>query len=148
MNFITVDPNLMRHPKTVALAAEMNIRVREAMSIVVSLWSYAFQSAPGGDVTDLRSRSKLACAALDLPDADSASAAFDAMQEVGFLDVENGRTLIHDWADGAGRLEAKRARDAERQRSHRVTRLSQPVTVTPRDVTKCHALEEKREEER
>lgn len=114
MAWIQVDETLRDHRKTCALADALDIDDYAAVGLMVCLWMWALTNAEDGDLDVFPPRviARACCwpgSAVDL---------VKALKAAGFVD-EDGR--IHDWAQYAGRLMDRRARNRERMRAVRST---------------------------
>lgn len=121
MAWIQVDETLRDHRKTCALADALDIDDYAAVGLMVCLWMWALTNAEDGDLDVFPPRviARACCwpgSAVDL---------VKALKAAGFVD-EDGR--IHDWAQYAGRLMDRRARNRERMRAVRSTCGAQDET--------------------
>ena len=157
--WIQVYTNLPQHPKTSKLAEALKLDIKNiepesaAVGILISLWTWALQNQPDGDLANCSDRViARACGWSGKPEV-----LVKALTESGFLD---GIRTIHDWDEYAvlimeandSRKQKTRERVAlyrERKRNADVTRdvtlCNADVTVTPplqcnADVTPCNAL--------
>ncbi len=116
MPWIESHQELRNHPKTKRLARELKISVAAAIGHLHCLWWWATDYAPDGDLTEYE-------------DWEIADAAFyegkntekfkDALIFVGFLDNINGRLLLHDWNDYAGKNLQQRQKAREKTQRYR-----------------------------
>lgn len=129
MAWIESHQTLLNHPKTRRAARLLGIQRVHLVGHLHALWWWAMDYAPDGDLTGLD--------AADIADAmewdGDGTALLDALvscgrptdgagtsKTAGFLEQTNdGRLLIHDWDDYAGKLIVRRRRDAERKRAER-----------------------------
>jgi hypothetical protein len=114
--------DLRDHPKTIRLADILGIQLPTAIGMMHGLWWWALSYAQDGDITDY-APSLIAKAMMWDGDPDQLiQALVDCGRKghTGFLEMtDDGRLLIHDWYDYAGKLIEKRKEDAERKRSKR-----------------------------
>lgn len=114
MAWIQVDDTLREHRKTYALADALGIEDYAAVGLTVCLWTWALQNAEGGDLSGFPPRAiARACGW-----AGNAADLLAALKAAGFIDPDG---CIHDWAQYAGRLMDKRAKNRERMRTARTT---------------------------
>lgn len=84
------------HPKTIALAEQLNLERWGAVGILESLWHFCAEYCPRGDIGKF-SNKVIATGLGWKGDADSLIA---GLREVGFLDAcDCHRLRIHDWPD-------------------------------------------------
>ena len=107
--------NLRNHPKTIELAAELNLKQHCVIGHLHCMWWWALDYAPDGDLTAFSDR-VIAYAA----EYEGKPEVFvNALIKSGFLEEYDGNIYIHDWADySAGRLKAaeKKEKDKENNR--------------------------------
>ena len=131
--WIELHQEMPRHPKTLALAQALKISRREAVGILVDLWTWGLSCAD--EDGSLKSIGDEGIAlALDWP-VKRASALVRPLVECGWLDaLEDGQYRLHDWSDYTSKLSEKR-KDAERKRRARRA-ASRPDTSAhrPKDV--------------
>ena len=114
--WIELHQEMTRHPKTLALAQTLRISRREAVGLLVDLWTWGIGCA--GETGSLRGLSPEGIAmALDWP-VRQAGKLVDALFACGWFDREGEDYRLHDWEDYTGRL-SERRRDAERKRTAR-----------------------------
>ena len=114
--WIELHQEMTRHPKTLALAQTLRISRREAVGLLVDLWTWGIGCA--GETGSLRGLSPEGIAmALDWP-VRQAGKLVDALVSCGWFDREGEDYRLHDWEDYTGRL-SERRRDAERKRTAR-----------------------------
>jgi hypothetical protein len=122
--------SLLSHHKTRKAARLLGVRPVHLIGHLHALWWWALDYADDGDVSRFDVE--------DIADAgqwdDDPAAFVDAIvacgpgDAPGFLErTDDGRLLIHDWWDYAGKLVERRRADAERKRS---TRHPEPVQWT------------------
>jgi hypothetical protein len=86
---------------------------------VVRLWTWALDNAPEGNCTGFSDR----VLAFGGGWTGDPSLFVSALQEAGWIDFDNdGRAVIHDWDDYAGRLIERRQANTERMRTARAQR--------------------------
>ena len=115
MAWIEVHQSLVRHRKTLKLAAALGIPRMQAIGHLVAFWLWAVDNATQGRLDGL-SDAVVAFGA----EWDGEPGRFvEAMVASGFLDRTEDGLAIHDWDEYAGRLIERRRRDAERKRAER-----------------------------
>ena len=116
--WIEVHQGLFRHRKTLVLAAALDVHRMSAGAHVISLWLWALDNAPEGDLSHL-SPAIISFGAEWEGDPQRFTT---ALVEAGFLDTADcNQLVIHDWHQYAGRLIDRRKADAERKRVHRTS---------------------------
>lgn len=114
--WIELHQEMPRHPKTLALAQALKISRREAVGLLIDLWTWGLNCAD--ETGHLRGITNEGIAmALDWSGRQAAKLV-NALVDCGWIDGENGNYSLHDWADYTSRLSDKR-KDAERKREAR-----------------------------
>ena len=114
--WIELHQEMPRHPKTLALAQALKISRREAVGLLIDLWTWGLNCAD--ETGHLRGITNGGIAmAMDWPGRQAAKLV-NALVDCGWIDGENGSYCLHDWADYTSRLSDKR-KDAERKREAR-----------------------------
>lgn len=114
--WIELHQEMPRHPKTLALAQALKISRREAVGLLIDLWTWGLNCAD--EIGHLRGITNEGIAmALDWSGRQAAKLV-NALVDCGWIDGENGNYSLHDWADYTSRLSDKR-KDAERKREAR-----------------------------
>lgn len=114
--WIELHQEMPRHPKTLALAQALKISRREAVGLLIDLWTWGLNCAD--ETGRLRGITNEGIAmALDWSGRQAAKLV-NALVDCGWIDGENGNYSLHDWADYTSRLSDKR-KDAERKREAR-----------------------------
>ena len=114
--WIELHQEMPRHPKTLALAQALKISRREAVGLLIDLWTWGLNCAD--ETGHLRGVTNEGIAmALDWSGRQAAKLV-NALVDCGWIDGENGNYSLHDWADYTSRLSDKR-KDAERKREAR-----------------------------
>jgi hypothetical protein len=150
--WIKVWTRVTGHPKVQRLERELG--VRDALGIVVRLWCWTADYAPGGTVSEGEALTAARAARGDATKA-SPSTVLDALREAGLIDRTPDGYRVHDWDEMQVRhLEAeekRRAQARERQAAYRA-RHGITTKVTPngmrnvtRDVTRDSVTEIERE---
>jgi hypothetical protein len=128
MAWLEVHQTLPRHRKTFHLAAELKIPRVQVVGHMVSLWLWAIDNAPSGELTGLPA-GVIAFAAEWEGDADLF---VGALIRSGFIAAEDDEMVIHDWYEYAGKLierrEAERVRSANRRQSGTQPQDDPPTT--------------------
>ncbi|RPH31427.1 hypothetical protein EHM92_09060 [bacterium] len=124
MAWIESHQDLDDHPKTRKAALLLGISVPTVIGHLHILWHWALSYAQDGDLTDF-SNADIALAARWEGDPDLFVKSLTDCRlgngRAGFLEVVDGRTMIHDWWDYAGKLIDKRKTDALRKRASRLS---------------------------
>lgn len=131
--WIQVYSNLLQHPKTGTLAVELDLKSSDveieavAVGILVSLWTWAVQNAPNGDLSNTNPRT-IARAANWKRKPDTLIV---ALKISGFLDDD---MKLHDWEEYAelyiNRVEYQREQARERMRNMRARKKAEAEIVT------------------
>ena len=116
MPWIESHQELRNHPKTKRLARELRISVAAAIGHLHCLWWWATDYAPDGDLTEYEDW-EIADAALY--EGKNTEKFKDALIFAGFLDNINGRLLLHDWNDYAGKNLQQRQKAREKTQRYR-----------------------------
>lgn len=133
MAWIESHQDLARHPKTTRLARLLGISLPQAIGHLHLLWWWALDFAPDGDLSGWDAADIAAAAHYD----GDPEAFVDSLLgcgrdgQAGFLErLPDGRLVIHDWYEYAGKYAERRQQDAERKRrSRRRTTDSNPSDV-------------------
>jgi hypothetical protein len=131
MAWIECHQSLRMHPKTLAASAALAMNRHEFIGHLMCLWWWAL------DVADVDGRLPKQCTfdvlaeAAELP-RHKGQAFVEALLSAGFLDhdEETGGWVLHDWYDYAGKLNARRAANKQRQLLHREALRNAHVTRT------------------
>ena len=108
MAWVEVHQSLPTHKKTVRVANALGIEQVHAVGHLVTLWLWALDNAPDGDLDDATD-GEIAFYAQWRGDA---TQFVDALRSAHFLDGNQ----IHNWTDYAGRLIQARARNKQRMK--------------------------------
>lgn len=135
MAWLESHQTLRNHPKTLELAALLEIHFAQAIGHLHCLWWWALDYAPNGDLSRW-SKEAIAAGSGWTLDADEF---VEALREAGFLDD----LMIHDWDEYAGRLVAQREANRERKRTSRAkpetaTAVTRPSHARHAPVTGLH----------
>lgn len=114
--WIEVHQEMSRHPKTLALAQALKISRREAVGLLIDLWTWGLSCADETGFLRVTSPDGIAMA-MDWP-LRQAGKLVDALVSCGWIDQRGSSYSLHDWEDYTSRLSDKR-RDAERKRNAR-----------------------------
>jgi len=129
--WIKVWTRVTGHPKIQRL--ERAMRIKDALGVVVRLWAWTADYAPGGDIpeAEIGTAARFArgdASRLPVPDV------LSALISVGLLDRIPEGYRVHDWQDmqtvHVEAEEKRRAQAAERQRAYR----ARHGPVTPRNA--------------
>ena len=138
MAWFELHQTLSRHQKTLRLATLLRIERREAVGLLVDLWSWALDNAHRDGTLNVY-ESEIAVA-LDWP-VRRANVLVNALVESGYLDEKDGKYCIHEWGEYTGRLQDKRAEDARRQRESRARRQQREGVTSAETAANRHAIE-------
>jgi hypothetical protein len=131
MAWIESHQTLRDHPKLMRLARLLDVPRTSAAGLLHFLWWWALDHAEDGDLTDFDALD-LALAAGWEGDPDTFVKALEECgpgQRAGFLACTDGRLVLHDWHDYAGKLVDRRVKDRERKKAQR-----KKSDVGPKDV--------------
>lgn len=113
--WIQVHQTIKDHRKTYDASDALEIQPAHMLGLLVSFWLWAIDNAPAGDLQGISNRT--IARAAGWPEAD-ADCFVESLETAGWLDsTEDGKLIIHDWLDYAGKLIDQR--EAEKQRSRR-----------------------------
>lgn len=113
MAWIESHQEVGRHPKTKKLARLLGISIPTAVGHLHFLWWWALDFAQDG-VLDKFDAEDIAEAMEWKGDE---QALLDALMEAEYVDVTDHGLVIHDWAEYAGKLLERRAKDRARKRA-------------------------------
>lgn len=113
MAWIESHQEVGRHPKTKKLARLLGISIPTAVGHLHFLWWWALDFAQDG-VLDKFDAEDIAEAMEWKGDE---QALLDALMEAEYIDVTDHGLVIHDWAEYAGKLLERRAKDRARKRA-------------------------------
>lgn len=106
---------IARHPKTRRLALKLGVSRAAAIGHLHLLWWWAVDYAQDGDLTGIEAET---IAEEAMWDGDPVLFV-QALGESGWLDEQDGRRMVHDWYEYAGKLIETRQKDAQRKRDAR-----------------------------
>lgn len=105
MAWIESHTSLDKHHKVIRLRLAMRWSKNETIGFLHRFWWTVLEVSPSGDITALSSPEVMA-EMLDMP-IEAVSKALKVMEDpdpkLSFLERKNGRLLVHDWLDYAGR---------------------------------------------
>ena len=113
MAWIESHQQLLRHPKTARLARLLGVSIPTAIGHLHCFWWWGMDFAADGDLSHC---DEIDIAGAALWEGDEREF-FEAMVRSGFIDVDPVR--IHDWEEYGGKLNRKRAANAERMKAAR-----------------------------
>jgi len=88
---------ILEHPKTIELAALLDLPECYAVGILECLWHHVARYFPCGEITGL----KPSILARSIRYPGEPQALWEALQATGFLETLDGRTFVHDWSEHA-----------------------------------------------
>ncbi len=134
--WIELHQEMPRHPKTLALAQALKVSRREAVGILVDLWTWGLSCADEDGSLKAIGDEGIALA-LDWP-IKKAGRLVEAFVRCGWLDrLDDGTYRLHDWPDYTSKLSEKR-KDAERKRKAR--KHGQSREKTEKHEPRPHAI--------
>lgn len=116
MAWIELHQAVWTHRKTLEFADLLGVPPVVAVGHLAALWSWAVDSAPTGQLGDIRATILARAAQWTGEDATAFAA---AAVQAGYLDETPAGLVLHDWMDYAGRLVAQRAANRDRMRASR-----------------------------
>ena len=124
MAWLEIHQALATHRKTIDAARLLGVRPPHLMGCMVSLWLWAIDSAPDGDLTDADWRT-LAREAAQWHGRNP-TRFIEVLIEVGFLDyLEGSKLFIHNWKKYSGAkliyLDARKEYERNRKRDYRAS---------------------------
>jgi hypothetical protein len=137
---------MARHRKTLKLSRTLKISRREAIGLLIDLWTWGMDNADkDGLLTGLEAED--IAEAMDYP-RKRGVAIVDAIVDAGYIDRTDSGYVLHDWYTYCGKLNDKREDTKRRVEAYRSNR-KKPVTSALRnadvtrtvtqDVTPCNA---------
>lgn len=118
--WIEVHQGIFRHRKTLKLASLLDIPRMSAAGHMISLWHWAIDNAPDGDLSHLDDA--MIALGADWPES-TAPFFVQAIKQAAFVDQDG---MIHDWMNYAGKLVERRKLDAQRKRNERASKGQPP----------------------
>lgn len=138
--WIEAHQTLQGHPKTRKAALQLGIGQPQLIGHLFCLWWWALDYAPEGDLSHFAA-GDLALAAEWSGEPDAFVAALVDCRygmRAGFLDrTGDGRLVIHDWHEYAGKLVGRREANARRMRTARADH-AQPSSNDTHDTRAAH----------
>lgn len=122
MAWIESHQDLARHPKTIRLARLLGVSLPQVIGHLHLLWWWALDFAQDGDLTGWEPADIATVAQYDGDPDTFVDALLTCGRDgqAGFLErLPDGRLVIHDWHEYAGKYAQQRQRDAERKRRSR-----------------------------
>lgn len=129
---------LARHPKTLKLARLLKIKRREAVGLLIDIFTWALQSADqDGVFSDLLAED--IAEALDYP---RRSKVVSVLVEAGWLEQVGEQFAVHDWEDYTGSLYVTRAKNREKNKRYREKKkgVARPLCDGHETVTNTEVL--------
>lgn len=93
--------NLEKHHKLIRFRTAMRWSQNEAVGFLHRFWWLVLEVSPSGDITALANPEVMA-ETLNMK-LDVVKAALSGLEEEGFIDRKNGKLIVHDWMEYAGR---------------------------------------------
>jgi len=126
---------MARHRKTLKLSKNLKISRREAIGLMVDLWTWGMDNADKDGLLIGLEAEDIA-AALDYP-RKHGDEIVKAIVDAGYIDNSDEGYIIHSWYEYCGKLNDKREDTRKRVEAHRNSR-KKPVTNALRnaDVTR------------
>ncbi len=114
MAWIELHQSLREHRKMFACAEMLNLSRKEMIGTLVSLWLWALDNAQDGSLDGVSNRT--IASVCDWPEK-KADKLVEVLRSTGWIDTApDGRLVIHDWSDYAGKLMERREKDRQRKR--------------------------------
>jgi hypothetical protein len=138
MAWIESHQELKEHPKTKRLARLLDASVVTTVGHLHFFWWWAMVYAEDGDLSmfDNEDIADAACWEGDAERFVSALTDCGLKDHAGFLEVIDGKLVIHDWQEYGGRLAEKKEQNRERQRNFREKHLAK--------TSNANAIDDKR----
>ena len=137
---------MARHRKTLRLSKNLNISRREAIGLLVDLWTWGIDNADKNGLLAGLEAEDIA-AALDYP-RKRGDEIVNAIDDAGYIDKTSEGYVLHDWYEYCGKLNEKREDTKRRVEAYRSNK-KKPVTnalrnadvtrTVTQDVTQCNA---------
>jgi len=124
MAWIQIHQTLKDHKKLLEAADLLDIEPPHMMGLLISLWLWAIDNAPDGNLGDISPRI-IARAAQWNGDPDIF---LSALKTAKWLDENEDSLDIHDWYDYTGKLIEQRIAERERSRKRRLKSAEKPST--------------------
>lgn len=145
MAWFPVDQSLIDHPKSLRAARRLGITQQALIGHLVTLWAWAMDYAPDGDLSHYEPEEIADAGRYTYPgllDPDAETAFVRTLREAGgktkcgFIcrpgtrcEIGPGEIRLHDWAEWAGKWVEKRGQDAARKRLFRGGSEDSPMDV-------------------
>jgi hypothetical protein len=130
VSWIRVESTVREHRKVTRMARALNIPRPCALGYLVTLWTWAADHSPDGELVDLTAE-ELADAAQWGGDA---QALVSALLSAGLLDRTDEGWMLHDWMDYADRLKAAKRKAKSRAERRSVTGQSRDRAETVQPI--------------
>ncbi len=132
MAWMELHQTMARHRKTLCLANTLKISRREAIGILVDLWTWGIDNADKNGLLLNLGPPDIATA-LDWP-LKKCDVLVEAFVGAGYIDLTEPGYVLHDWYTYCGKLNEKREDTKRRVEAHRNNRKN-PVTNTLRNAS-------------
>lgn len=128
--YVVSDITLGRHYKTTRVAHQLEISLPEVVGHLHYLWWWCIEFCEDGDLSGFTVEDVAEAARWpgDPVEFFNALASCGNPGHYGFIEVQDGRTLIHDWWEYAGRYVEMKTANRNRQRERRLRNSDVPVT--------------------
>lgn len=149
--YAQISENLIDHPKTTRLARSLRVNRLQILGHLTCLWNWALKNALDGDLSKIRYRDIADAARFTDYDDLSDEADVKADQFVkallecsareggaGFLEVLDGRLVIHDWHQYGGKLLEARRKNAVKVQRHRGREKPSPDESITEEKPECN----------
>ncbi len=127
MAWIELHQTMNTHRKTLRLSSLLKISRRETIGLLCDLWLWAVDNADKNGLLEGLSDNDIGMA-LGMKGRES-ERTVQALVDVGYIDIEDGQYVLHDWYDYCGKLNEKRATDRKRKAESRRTSSGSPAEV-------------------
>lgn len=122
MAWIETHQSLRLHTKTLNASTMLRCDRHKFLGHLMSLWWWGLDVADMDGNLPAGTTSGVIAAGAEWP-TNKAREFVEALKTAGFLDEKNGRFMLHDWWDYAGKYNAKRAANKSRMRDARATHV-------------------------
>ena len=107
MAWLEIHQSLRDHRKTYEAADALDVKPVTMMGMLISLWLWAIDNVPDGDITEIRPKTIARAAQWDGDPEELMNVLIDC----GWFDKHDGQILIHDWQEYAGKLIDRREQE-------------------------------------
>lgn len=127
--WLELHTDMPKHPQTLQLARLLKISRREAIGVLVDLWTWALPIA-GIDGRLVGSTTDDILTALDMR-GKKAATVIQALIQSGYLEQDGDVYVLHNWYFYAGRLNERREKERQKKRKQRARKSAPHVSDVP-----------------